>query len=86
MSAIKFIVIGDIAAHDGYIVDVNYDEIWQANVNETGWTYQQIEGIHGTRLGEYDTKAEANAHLEKWLRCNAEEEDRYCYTHNPHTG
>ena len=84
MPDIKFMVIGNIAAHSGHIAKVDYDDIWQANYNENGWTYQQIEGPYGTCLGEYDTEAEADAHLAEWLECDAAKEGRYCYTHNPY--
>lgn len=83
MSDIKFMVIGDIGAHDGFVMEVDYDDIWQANENEGGWTYQQVEGPHGTRLGEYDTREDADAHLADWLKCDAVEQGRYCYIHNP---
>jgi hypothetical protein len=78
----KYLVIENGPKHSGYVAEVDIDNIWQANFNEDGWTYQQIAG-NGNVAGEYDTEEEAQEHLDAFLECDAPETGKYCYTHNP---
>lgn len=79
---LKYIVVGDIGAHDGHIEIVEMDDIWNGE-NPTGWTWQDITGPHGSVIGECDTEAEAKQVLGDFLHCDARENGRYCFTHNP---
>ena len=78
---IKYLVVVNNAEHSGFTSKQDYDKIW-CTENPNGWTYQDITGPYGHVFEERDTKAEAIAILDKWLECNAEENDTYCYTHN----
>ena len=71
----KYIVIGNVAAHDGWVSEVDPDD--------DSWTYQQLIGAHGTVLDEKETKGEADQVLAQWLTCDSVERGTYCYTHNP---
>ena len=77
-----FIAVGDTAAHNGYIREMDADDVW-CNENPSGWTYQDVTGAHGHILGEFDTEEEAQEVLDNFLQCDSVETGRYCYTHNP---
>lgn len=76
----QFIVVVDDAAHDGFIEEVDLDDIWTGD-NPEGWTWQDICGP-GSIHGKHDTREGAEKSLEEYLVCSAAEEGRYCYTHN----
>ena len=82
MSVIYF-VVGNIAAHSGYIAMEDENDIW-CNKNPEGWTYQDVTGPHGTILGLYETREEAQKELDKYMECDSVENGTYCYTHNPY--
>lgn len=68
--------VGNTAEHSGFVTARLDRDAWTSK-HESGWTYQDVTGAHGSILGEFDTESEAQACLDKWLECN----DERCYTH-----
>ena len=79
-----YFAVGNIPEHSGFIDERNADDCWMAGWNETGWTYQDVTGSHGTIFAECETREEAQAILDEYLVCDSVETGTYCYTHNPH--
>lgn len=75
-----YFTVGDIAAHDAH---VTYEDgpPWPAR---GGWTYQDITGSHGTVIYEGPSEADAEKARAEFMKCDAQENGAYCYTHNPH--
>jgi len=77
-----FIVVGDIAAHSGFVTEEFAEDIWSSD-NPGGWTYQHVCGSHGTAIGEFTTRKEAEECLREFLKCDSVDNGTYCYSHNP---
>jgi len=77
-----FLVIAKRAEHSAHVVVENLDDIWTPN-NPAGWTYQELTGAYGDVLGEFESEEDANALYDLYMQCDAIENNRYCYTHNP---
>lgn len=73
-----FIAFGDVAAHNGAVV--------QTDTDDESWTYQSAQPwAHcSTVIEEGSDEAAVRAALAEWLECDATERGVYCYTHNPH--
>lgn len=80
-SRYKYFVVVNYAAHSGYTVMVDMDDIW-GNDNPDGWTYQDLTAPYGSILLEADTQDEADRALDEYLVCDAAKNGRYCFTHN----
>lgn len=80
-----WMVIGDVGAHEGRVVEVDLDDA-RTDENPGGWTYQELTGAHGAVLSEHAAPEAAAAALEGWERCDAREKGQYCYSHNPGGG
>lgn len=78
-----WLAIGNVAEHSGFVTSRSADDGWTPE-NESGWTYQEVCGSHGTVLHEGDGEDDARKILDAWLVCDAPERGIYCYTHNPH--
>lgn len=74
-SRTTWLVIGNVAEHSAYVIDVDTDDV--------GFRCQTYTAPHGTVLHETHSREEAERELRDWLQCDAEESDSYCYTHNP---
>ena len=59
-----YFVVYDSPAGHGWIDKRRLNDIWQANLNECGWTYQDVER-HGSIYGRFDNRKDAEAHLAK---------------------
>lgn len=55
-----WIVVGDWAANEAHLVDVDMDNIWTSE-NESGWTWQEVTGAHGEMIGEFENEQDAMA-------------------------
>ncbi len=86
MSNYKYFVVVNRAEHSGFIEKMDMDKVWRSNVQEDGWTNQDVTGQYGSIRGEYDTLGEAQEELATYLRCDSVEKGTYCYTHNPMAG
>lgn len=71
-----WIVVGNIAAHDGHVDSYRPEDLW-SNENPGGVTFQELEGNFGQILDEFDNPEDARDYLDEWLECDNE----YCYTH-----
>lgn len=60
--------IGDIGAHEGFVTSRRDDDAWTGS-NESGWTYQEVCGAHGSVLYEGHDEQKARETLDKWLEC-----------------
>jgi len=60
-----YFVVYDSPADEAWIVKKEASDGWQANVNERGWTYQDVEGAYGAIYGEFDNLEGAKAFLKK---------------------
>lgn len=79
---VTFVAVGDVGEHSGYVAPMR-GPIWPEGPGQTGWTYQDATGPHGTVLYDGPSEAEARRVLDGFLRCSAAEAGAYCYTHNP---
>lgn len=75
----QFAVIGNIAAHSGRIEEFDPADLWP----DGGLTWQHLCGSHGTILGTYASRPEADKKLEEYLADCPGKSGGYCYTHNP---
>ena len=60
-----YFVVYDSPADEAWIVEKEASEVWQANVNERGWTYQDVAGSYGSIYGEFNKLGDAKAFLKK---------------------
>jgi hypothetical protein len=56
-----FFVVVNGAAGAVWVDKRDPADVWQANINERGWTRQDIEGGYGSIYGEFETRQEAEA-------------------------
>ena len=80
MSTTHF-AVGNVAEHSGFLTYRDGPAMF-ADGTQTGWTYQDVTGPHGSVLCE-GTEDECKAALAEFLRCDAPSSGRYCYSHNP---
>ena len=77
-----FYVIVNDGEHSGFVKPMDEEQAWTGS-NRDGWTYQQLCGPHGSVYGSYKDEATANKALAKYLECGSQEQETYCYSHNP---
>jgi len=62
-----YFVVMDGPAAIVWIDERDPDDCWQANINERGWTRQDVERRHGSIYGEFDNRREAEELREELL-------------------